>query len=260
MLPYTLIELESVDSTNDYLKRHKTDEEAPITLVTAEFQTAGKGQRGNSWESETGKNVVYSLMVHPRTIKPSQMFSISEVAALSVCEALNEYLNAEQKEQTDGGFCVKWPNDIYYGNQKVAGILIETDLMGGRIDNAIIGVGININQREFVSDAPNPISLWQIKGEETNRQEVLESIMKHFTCLYEQLEKGELDTLHQHFMQQLYRKSGMHTYRDEQGTFEAIIADVELSGHLILKDESGTLRRYAFKEVSFCLPSLTERM
>lgn len=243
------IHLHEIDSTNNFLRNFHPEQEEDITLVTADFQTAGRGQRGNSWESEEGKNVVYSLLIHPRHTKPSKMFFVSEVAALSICEALDPLSTSIEGLP----FCIKWPNDIYYGDRKIAGILIETDLMGGRIENAIIGVGVNINQREFRSDAPNPVSLFQITGHETDCQQVLNRIMECFTALYAQLEQGEYDTLHTHFKQRLYRREGFHPYNDENGRFDARIVDIEPTGHLILEDTEGQQRRYAFKEVSFVI-------
>lgn len=258
---YQRFSLLSTESTNTYLRQLRPMPEDPITLVTTEYQTAGRGQRGNSWESEAGSNLLYSLLVHPTTLRPSQMFSLSEVAALSVCQSLNEILAAEQEQEgmdsckshpSAQSFCVKWPNDIYYGDSKVAGMLIETDLMGSRIANAIIGVGVNLNQRRFLSNAPNPISLCHITGHDTSPQLVMDTIMKHFTRLYAQLEAGQLDDLHQDFMQHLYRREGFHPYQDASGSFRARIVGVELTGHLILEDTEGRTRRYAFKEVTFC--------
>lgn len=254
------IHLQSTDSTNNYLKNYVPEQEEDITLVTADFQTAGRGQRGNSWESEDGKNVVYSLLIHPRMVKPSQIFSISEVAALSVCKALNECLltASASREQTgeslkEGGFKVKWPNDIYFADKKIAGILIETDLMGKSIENAIIGVGINVNQQRFLSDAPNPVSLYQIVGQEFERTAVLNLIIKHFTALYAQLQEGGLAELHEHFKSRLYRRDGFYPYSDENGRFDAQIVDIEPTGHIILQDTAGQQRRYAFKEVTFLI-------
>lgn len=285
------IHLTTIDSTNNFLRNFHPEKEEDITLVTADFQTAGRGQRGNSWESEEGKNVVYSLLVHPRHTKPSRIFFVSEVAALSICEALaplspsstfplmgrNDIGDDQSDEcnqslplmgdfcrgtkctaRSDGeglpSFCIKWPNDIYYGDRKIAGILIETDLMGGRIENAIIGVGVNINQREFRSDAPNPVSLFQLTGHETDCQQVLRRIMERFTALYALLEQGEYDTLHARFKQRLYCREGLHPYTDENGQFDARILDIEPTGHLLLEDSEGLCRRYAFKEVSFVIP------
>lgn len=252
------LDFQTLESTNDFLHDYKTRVTAPITLVTTNFQTAGRGQKGNSWESEPRTNLVLSLLIHPSMILPSQMFSISEVAALSVCQMLNEAVNAfpsaDSTQKTSAeAFTVKWPNDIYYGDKKIAGILIETDLMGGRIRNAIIGIGININQRTFFSDAPNPISLFQILGKESNRDVLLMRLMQHFCQLYDLLHEDKLDELHTLYMQHLYRRQGFHPYADEASTFQARILNVEPTGHYILEDTEGKQRRYAFKEVSFCL-------
>lgn len=262
-MDYKLISLPSTESTNTYLRQLNPKPEVPVTLVMTQFQTAGRGQRGNSWESEAGSNLLYSLLVHPHMLRPSQMFSLSEVAALSVCSSLNEFLEessacmgmAPSCELRDPKlqFCIKWPNDIYYGDRKVGGILIETDLMGSRISNAIIGVGVNLNQRRFLSDAPNPVSLCHIIGHDTPPQIVMDVILKHFVLLYGRLEAGQLDLLHRDFMEHLYRKDGLHAYEDASGAFRARLLDVELTGHLVLEDAEGCVRRYAFKEVKFCL-------
>lgn len=266
------IELACIDSTNDFLKKYRPEQEDDVTLVTAECQTAGRGQRGNSWESEEGKNLIYSILIHPRCVRPAQIFSISEIAALSVCEALKEVLyteldkkasclndkdihtnNAQQQIDSRSHFSVKWPNDIYYGDKKIAGILIETDLLGKSIENAIIGVGVNINQQVFLSDAPNPISLFQIIGHEIERDQAMERIMTNFHKLYKELKEGDLEEIHNRFKGNLFRKEGLHPYHDKNDRFEARIQDIEPTGHIILEDSTGQLRRYAFKEVRFII-------
>lgn len=234
-----IIRLEEADSTNNYLHDHRDECKHPVTLVTAEYQTAGRGQRGNSWESERGRNLVFSLLVRP-TLPVSHIFALSEACALAIRDALAGF--------TDG-IEVKWPNDIYWHDRKIAGILIETTLTGKMIDEGIIGVGININQERFLSDAPNPVSLLQIQGRETPREEVLQQIILHFMANLEDLRQGMFDGLHQRYMQVLYRRLGLHPYRDGQGSFQAEIVGVEPTGHLILKDAEGKERRYAFKEV-----------
>ena len=161
-----------------------------------------------------------------------------------------------------GEATIKWPNDIYYGDSKVAGILIENDLQGARVLRSTIGVGININQRRFLSDAPNPRSLADILGHDVERHLVLEQFMEHFTKYLEMIDGSDrsdssdmsdksdyLDQLHAEYKKHLYRFGEEHTYSDKDGTFRATLIDVEPSGHLILRDTSGTLRRYAFKEV-----------
>lgn len=238
------IRLTETDSTNNYVKRliaeRHPDAQSDL-IVTTESQTAGRGQRGNSWETEPGKNIIYTMLVHPSTLLPSNIFYLSEVVALSVVQSLGS------------GFRVKWPNDIYWGDRKVAGILIETDLMGRSVANAIIGVGVNVNQEHFVSDAPNPISLRQIVGHELDREDLLVRIMQRFSELYGMMLAGETAALHALYRSLLYRGEGFHTYENENGRFEARIRDVEPTGHLLLEDRQGVVKRYAFKEVAFVI-------
>jgi len=218
------------------------DESHELTLVTAEFQTAGRGAGTNTWESERSQNLLFSLVVYPRQLQANQMFALSEVTALAIRDALNSYAE---------GFQIKWPNDIYWNNRKAVGMLIENDLRGKWVHRSIIGVGVNINQTRFLSDAPNPISLAQILGHEEDRSQVLDSIMQQFTHYYNMMEEEQYAALHDLYMQHLYRKGEPHTYSDANGTFVARIIDVEPTGHLILEDENKKLRRYDFKEVRF---------
>jgi BirA family biotin operon repressor/biotin-[acetyl-CoA-carboxylase] ligase len=210
-------------------------------VVTAEFQSAGRGQVGNSWESDAGRNLLFSIAFHPHLVDAAQQFVLSEAFSLSVAKTLSTYTR---------DITIKWPNDIYYREQKIAGILIENELIGKHIDRCIIGVGININQQKFLSDAPNPVSLLQITGRETDRREVLENILGHFIDYYYRcIEPGVYDPIHREYRQWLFRSDGIYPYSDGGGDFEATIEMVEPDGHLVLRDTNGGMRRYAFKEV-----------
>ena len=132
----------------EWIRLHSTD---------STIQTAGRGQAGNSWESEAGKNLLFGLLFHPREVEANRQFILSQAVALSICETLSDY--AEDIR-------IKWPNDIYWKDRKICGMLIENTLVGRCIENCIIGAGININQQTFCSDAPNPVSLRQITGKE----------------------------------------------------------------------------------------------
>ena len=247
-----MLELDEVDSTNNFL-RHLDTQDDQMTLVTAEFQTAGRGADTNRWESAKGENLLLSLRVKPANLPVSRMFALSEVTALAVRDSLESPLPLAPCPS----FTVKWPNDIYYGDSKVAGILIENDLQGSRVQRSTIGIGININQRRFLSDAPNPRSLADIVGHDIERRLVLEQFMERFTHLFGQIEDGRpeaLDALHENYKNHLYRFGEEHTYSDKDGTFRATLTDVEPSGHLILRDTNGSLRRYAFKEVKWEIP------
>lgn len=245
------IELEKVKettSTNDYLaqlcKKSKAKE---FYTVVAESQTKGKGQRGNTWESESGKNLTFSIVLYPTAWEAKKQFILSMMVALACHEALRDYID---------GITIKWPNDIYWKDKKLGGILIENELEGEFITQSIIGIGLNINQEVFYSDAPNPVSLKQIIGTEVDIEEVLMKVAHAITGGYRQLEAdftvAELAIMLL-YNRNLYRRKGFFPYRDAQGDFMAKYYDVEPDGHLVLKDEQGTLRRYAFKEVSFIL-------
>ena len=243
-----LEKVKETTSTNDYLAHLCKESKAKeFYTVMAESQTKGKGQRGNSWEAETGKNLTFSTVLYPTALEANKQFCLSMLAALACHEALDNYID---------GFSIKWPNDIYWKDKKIGGILIENELEGKYIVQTIIGIGLNINQETFYSDAPNPVSLKQILGVEVRLKEVLTKVVHGIIGGYRQLENNfdvtsqAISTL---YRKHLYRREGLFPYRDAQGEFLAEYQDVELDGHLILKDEQGTLRRYAFKEVNFIL-------
>lgn len=238
-----VIRLTETKSTNSYIRSLLSETELPEgSLVMADFQTSGRGQIGNSWESEAGKNLTFSIVIYPETIAAKEQFLISQVAALSIKRTLEHY--------TDG-ITVKWPNDVYWKERKICGMLIENDLTGHSIYCSICGIGININQKHFLSNAPNPVSLTQITGIEHDLREVLDLFRGHFYQLYLSLLQGEKEAIRQDYRESLYRGKGYHTYKDDKGLFEAKIDRIEPTGHLHLRLESGEVRVYAFKEVSF---------
>lgn len=244
------IALDETISTNRYAKELPEDENRELTLVTAEFQTAGRGAGTNTWESERSQNLLFSLVVYPQQLQANQMFALSEVTALAIRDALCS-TSPSSFGKVGGGFSIKWPNDIYHADKKIVGMLIENDLRGKWVHRSIIGVGVDINQTRFLSDAPNPVSLAQILGKEVDRNQVLENILHQFNHYYNMMEREQFSELHNRYMQYLYRRNGLHTYADATGTFQAQITDVESTGHLVLECENGEQRRYDFKEVRF---------
>ena len=241
---FEFIELQSIDSTNNFLRSYHPILERRMTVVTAEHQFQGRGQAGNRWESAEGQNLLCSIAIRPKNIKASEVFVLSQAISVAIKMALEDYLQPVH---------IKWPNDIYYQDRKLGGILIENELAGDRIARCIIGVGININQTEFVSDAPNPISMKQILGKEVERRFVLEHIVGHFDRLWNQIERGDTEVLQNSYLQSLYKHKEMATYRDAQGEFQARIEGVLSQGQLQLRDTDNQLRSYEFKEVSLLL-------
>lgn len=239
------LHLESVDSTNSWLKSHAAELDAPL-LLTAGNQTAGRGQRGNSWESTTGKNLTASILFRPECFEASRQFAISEATALAVVDTLAD-LGVDAR--------VKWPNDIYAGNKKICGILIENAIWGTEISQCIIGIGLNINQETFISDAPNPVSVKQLTGIVSDLKEVSSMLAAHFVKRMATTGTDCAHELHEEYMRRMWRNDGAYPFRDKNSgeVYMARISDVEPGGYLILKPETGGCRRYAFKEVEFIL-------
>lgn len=237
------IHIEQTDSTINYLKAYCQEHEAEeFTTVVADYQTAGRGQRGNSWEAEKGKNLLFSFVCFPRFLQARRQFLLSQIVSLSIKETLDAY--------TEEIF-IKWPNDIYWKEKKICGILIENDLTGKDISQSIAGIGINVNQKTFSSPAPNPISLWQITGKEHSPEQLLKEVMQRLKSYYDLLKRDECGIIAQRYDQSLFRRHGLHPYRDAQGNFSAEIVRIEEDGRLILKTEKGEERGYMFKEVEY---------
>ena len=232
-MEWKIVHIGETDSTNHWLKEHGEGE----MVVVADYQTAGRGCGTNTWESERGKNLLFSALIHPNQIPASHQFHISMAVSVAISEALEQYI---------GDVSIKWPNDIYWRNGKICGILIEQTLKGTLIKESIIGVGLNVNQRIFRSDAPNPVSLWQITAQETDRDALLSDILSRLRQLL-------AEDVRSRYMARLYRRSGFHPYTDAGGAFMARIADVRADGRLVLADDEGHERIYAFKEVQFII-------
>lgn len=239
-----VLRLSETTSTNDEAKRLMFQSMAQKVIVMTDYQTAGRGQTGNTWESERGKNLLFSVGVRPAFLPARRQFLLLQVMSLAVAQTLVQY--------TDN-ISIKWPNDIYWCDKKISGTLIENELSGESIRQCVLGTGINVNQEHFVSDAPNPVSLRQILGHDVPRDRLFMDFLKHFETFYSRLESGESESLAQQYGDSLYWREGMHPYRDSRGTFRAFIDGVEPDGHLLLRTDEGQVRRYAFKEVSFLI-------
>ena len=239
-----IIHLEETDSTNRYLHDMDITGSDVMTVAVAGYQTAGKGQGNNKWESEEGKNLLVSIMLCHLPVEPVRQFLLSEAGALAVGKALSAY---------SSGITLKWPNDIYWNDSKISGTLIETAVGGQEIRRCIFGIGVNVNQQVFRSDAPNPVSLCQIVGHELPVENVLQRVLGGMEQEMAYIAAGEYEKVSKRYHDMLYRREGLHQYRDKDGVFEAAIREVEDSGHLVLADKCGRIRRYAFKEVEFVL-------
>ena len=230
-------------STNTYLSRLAATLPGGTVIYTP-CQTAGRGQKGNFWESEEGKNLTFSFLLKRPPVKARDQFYLSEAAALAVVEVLSA--------EAGDGFTVKWPNDVYWRDKKICGMLIENSLDGTDIATCIIGIGINVNQQAFVSDAPNPVSLINITGREHDLDALMRQVCSRIEKTVETLaDDNARQDLHNRYMAALYRNDGArHLYEDAAGNrFMASVADIAPDGTLTLLHEDGTRHGYLFKEV-----------
>ncbi|MDR2963167.1 MAG: biotin--[acetyl-CoA-carboxylase] ligase [Bacteroidales bacterium] len=238
-----ILNVEEVSSTNVYLCSLLNAETPPnILVVSAEFQTAGKGQHGNVWHSERGKNLLCSHAVFPEKLPVNEQFILSQIVALALRKTMQSY---------DIEAHIKWANDIYVGDKKIAGILIETHILGNFISNAVVGIGLNINEIEFPSWIPNPISMAQCSGVLFNKHEVLEQYLQYFEEYFARI--AHKKELHEEYLSALYKYRTPAKFSDTSGEFRGSIVGVESDGKLRIQHENGEIRRYYFKEVRFVM-------
>lgn len=227
--------ISNTNSTNTLMKELLAKGEWPEGerfLYTA-FQTAGRGQAGNGWESEEGKNLLCSILLPPN----KNLYFLNIAIGVALLRVIGE------------DFTIKWPNDIYFGDKKVAGILIENAIIGNEIKYSIAGIGLNVNQTTFVSDAPNPVSLKQIRGQEYD----IERLMNHlFETVQRVLNESEQEVW-AYYKSHLYRREGFWPFEDKDGPFEAAIKDVLPTGEIVLEDKKGQERIYHFKQVRYVI-------
>lgn len=241
--------LDEAASTNSYLMEMlQQDRNLPqLFAVVARNQTQGRGQRGNSWYTSAGKNLTFSFLIRNGYIAPQDQYAVSELVAYGLLKTIARYLQEDQAYKLK----IKWPNDIYYEDKKIAGILIEHSITGEQIDYSVAGIGLNLNEESFPADIPNPISLKQITGESYDPDEVLRRLMKRYGFMIEEFLLGNYAEVHREYMRRLYRRRGLHPFTDTQGHFLASIKDVLPTGQIVLQREDGAESTYAFKEIQF---------
>ena len=240
-----IIFLTEVESTNNYANQLVLSKAAEHgTVVLAQYQNKGKGQQGNGWESEAGKNLLSSIILFPDFLSAAKQFYLSKITSLSIIDFL--------KTET-GGITLKWPNDIYIENKKVAGILIENAIKGQNLSSTIIGIGLNLNQELFVSNAPNPVSLKQVSAKHYNIENVAETIFDNMHLWYQILKNGGFNEIDFAYFNQLYRAKEWAMFAKKGVQFEAKINGIGEFGQLILEERNGSISEYLFKEVEFVI-------
>ena len=237
--------IKTTHSTNTLLKELIAKGEEP-KFIYAGYQTAGRGQTGNSWESEEGKNLLCSVLLPPR----KNLFELNVAVSVAVRRVVGE------------DFTIKWPNDIYWQDKKVAGILIENAIIGNEVKYSIAGIGLNVNQTEFVSDAPNPISMKQIYGTDFAVDELMEK-------LYAEVQRALDEDVWAEYKAHLYRREGFWRFVERPvsieptmnassqepiaDSFMARIKDILPTGEIVLQDQEGKERKYHFKQIRYVL-------
>ena len=233
------------NSTNTLLKELIAKGQWPEAekYIYAGYQTAGRGQTGNGWESEEGKNLLCSILLPPR----KNLFELNVVVSAAVQRTLGS------------GYTIKWPNDIYWQDKKIAGILIENAIIGNEVKYSIAGIGLNVNQTEWQSDAPNPVSLKQITGQTYN----IDSLMQQ---LYAEIQKALTEDIWDYYKAHLYRKDGFWPFVEREvslaptmnannanNAFLAHIEDILPTGEIVLRDKNNQQRIYHFKQIRYVL-------
>ncbi len=257
--------IQETHSTSSLLREQYSDTQPHLYTIRTDFQTAGRGQSGNSWESERGKNLLFSTLLRYPEIDAIEQWRLSMLVAVAVREAIVEVMRLKGDEEKGKDIKIKWPNDIYYEDKKLVGILIENILAGRKIAYTIAGIGINVNQTEWLSNAPNPLSIKQITSKEYNIEEIL-------GCFKEAIQKWEkqpTEAIREEYIKHLYRRTGWHTYierevsvaptnilqinKDADGVFEAEWVDITQQGEWVIKLRNGEEKTYHFKQVRFVL-------
>ncbi|MFY7972012.1 MAG: biotin--[acetyl-CoA-carboxylase] ligase [Flavobacteriales bacterium] len=236
------IPLDTVDSTNNYAANLLKMTSPPDgTVITALEQTHGRGQRGTSWSSKKGDNLLCSMIIYPTFLKGTDIFILSKIVALSIAETIEELVGQDT--------LIKWPNDIIVREKKIAGILIELNWSDQSIQSAIIGMGINLNQR--VMEFAHSISAIGIKGKPTPLQVILDALLLRFDYWYSALKKQQFDVIHQSYRSKLFRLDQVAHYTYQGMPLQATVRDVDSNGQLILESTTGERFSCDLKEVIF---------
>ncbi len=236
-----IIFLPTCHSTNDFsaeLLQNNLIEEG--LLVYTDFQSKGRGQRGNIWQSNIGENIMASLILKPEFIKVSSQFNLNIAFSVALYKTFEPFLG--------DNFKIKWPNDLYYNEQKIGGVLIENTILGDKISSSIIGFGININQTNF--ENINATSLKNIRGKDFQLNTIYESILENFEICYDEYKNGNFETLKENYLKILFGMKEIRSFIKGQETFLGKIIGISDFGKLQIFID-GYTEEFDFKEISF---------
>ena len=240
-----LLTLKEVDSTNNFLKDLLSNSK-PLpegTVIMADSQYAGRGQQQNKWYSEPGKNLTFSLLLKPSFLNVLDQFDLTRAISLGVADALKPLLGDEVK--------IKWPNDIYYGDKKLGGMLMENIVQGGKIKNSVIGIGLNVNQENFPVEAANAVSVKQILQRDYDLRFLLSEICHHIEAYYLNLKAGKISFVRESYLKRLYWLNEKKSFRSKEEMFDGVINNVKYNGMLVVKNNKGEELEFSLKEIAF---------
>jgi BirA family biotin operon repressor/biotin-[acetyl-CoA-carboxylase] ligase len=234
---------DQIDSTNAYLQRQQSECDIRNWVVSADEQTAGKGMGSNGWESEVGKNLTFSLAMDMGFLPAERQFLLSKAVPLGILEVLDELIPADK-------LSIKWPNDIFYENRKLAGILINNTIKAGMMDVSIIGIGLNVNQMLFQNWPTHPISLKMITGRDCDLQPLLEQIAEHILIKVQQLQTNPT-AIEQEYLKRLFRYRTWAAYEVDGKVLRLFMTGIDPFGRLMLVDEADNSYCFDIKEIKF---------
>ena len=243
MLKY--IHLEQIDSTNAYLQRQQSEHDIRNWVVSADEQTAGKGMGSNGWESEVGKNLTFSLALDMGFLPAERQFLLSEAVPLGIIEVLDTLLPSEK-------LSIKWPNDIYFENRKLAGILINSTIKANMMDVSIFGIGLNVNQMKFKDWPTHPISLKMVTGKEYDLKPLLEQIAERILIKVQQLQSTPT-SIEKDYLKRLFRYRTWADYEVEGKVLRLFMTGIDSFGRLQLLDTENKPHCFDIKEIRFII-------
>lgn len=213
--------------------------------LSADFQSGGRGQIGRNWHSEPGKNLLVSYVFYPRMLPVHEQFLLNVWVSLAVCSTVRSFGLQHVR--------IKWPNDVYIGTKKVAGILIQNTLQGQDIKNSIVSVGLNVNEKDFPADIPNPTSLAVETGQLFDREVVLSALhdflQEEYRHMSAKQNHGEIRT---RYAANLFGRQAWYLYRrEDDSTFRGRVHEVTDEGYLVLENQTGGYEKYSFRQVSW---------
>ncbi|MBN2273450.1 MAG: biotin--[acetyl-CoA-carboxylase] ligase [Bacteroidales bacterium] len=238
-----LIRLDHIDSTNAYaMSIIKKREAGEGTVILADFQTGGRGQKGNVWESQKGMNLTFSVILFPEFLEAGKQFYLLMSTSLGMIDLL---------KQAGIKAMIKWPNDICVSGKKISGILIENSLKGAYISSSIVGIGLNVNQTHYVTPGIMPTSVKLETGREMNCDILFSETLRHLTIWIRKLYRNEWPAIREKYLQHLWQYHKWSDYADSTGSFRGRITDILEGGELVIEKQNGIYEKYLFKEIEY---------